>query len=162
WRAWTVAALVAATTSTAAGQIPVASRAGQAVSEAPPVTVTYDGDDGLTLRSRDDRFMLQLGGRVQLRYSDPFDDDPVDLEDLAQARERDIDVRRARFRASGHLLTPKLTFAYQYDLVNTWLLDARLNYEVAPWLQVQAGPWKPEDHRARVAAASRPPPGGRT
>jgi len=118
------------------------------------VTVTYDGGDGLTLRSRDDRFMLQLGGRVQLRYSDPFDDDPVDLEDLAQARERDIDVRRARFRASGHLLTPKLTFAYQYDLVNTWLLDARLNYEVAPWLQVQAGQWKPEYNRERVASSS--------
>ncbi len=131
-----------------------APAAAQETSPTPPVRVTYDAEDGLSLRTRDDRFLLRLGGRVQLRYAEPFEDDPLDPEELGRERERLTEIRRARFRASGYLFTPKLTFAYQYDLVNTWLLDARLNYELKPWLQLQVGQWKAEYNRERVASSS--------
>src|SRR5690606_14396838 len=120
-----------------------------------PIQVTYGADEGLELRERNDRFLLRLGGRVQFRYAEPFEDDPLDPEELGQDRKRLTRIRRARFRASGHVLTPKLTFAYQYDLVNTWLLDARINYEVKPWLQVRFGQWKADYNRERVASSGR-------
>lgn len=125
----------------------------QTAATPPPIQVTYGADEGLELRGRNDRFLLRLGGRVQFRYAEPFEDDPLDPEELGQDRKRLTRIRRARFRASGHVLTPKLTFAYQYDLVNTWLLDARINYEVKPWLQVRFGQWKADYNRERVASS---------
>ena len=124
----------------------------------PPVEVTPRpisyGSEGLELRDADDDFRLVLGGRVQFRYASPFADDPLDPEELGRERETLTQIRRARFRASGHVFSPKLTFNVQYDLVNTWLLDARLNYEVRPWLQFRVGQWKADYNRERVASSS--------
>lgn len=106
------------------------------------------------LRDTGNKVRLVLGGRVQFRYASPFEDDPLDPEELGRERETLTQIRRARFRASGHLLSPRLTFNFQYDLVNTWLLDARLNYEVRPWLQFRAGQWKADYNRERVASSS--------
>lgn len=117
------------------------------------VRITYGPETGLELRDRDDRFSLRLGGRVQFRYATPFEDDPLDPEELGRERETLTRIRRARVRASGHLFTPRLTYSYQYDLVNTWLLDARLDYEVRPWLQLRVGQWKADYNRERVASS---------
>lgn len=112
------------------------------------------GPDGLELRDADNDFRLVLGGRVQFRYASPFEDDPLDPEELGRERTTLTRIRRARFRASGHLSSQKLTFNYQYDIVNMWLLDARLNYEVRPWLQFRVGQWKADYNRERVASSS--------
>jgi phosphate-selective porin OprO and OprP len=121
--------------------------------EPPPPPVVRYGDDGLEIGRDTSPFRLTLGGRLQFRYAAPFVDDPLDPEELGRERETLTNIRRARFRAGGHLFTPRLTFAFQYDLVNTWLLDARLNYEVWPWLQLRAGQWKADYNRERVASS---------
>lgn len=121
----------------------------------PPATaavVSY-GPEGLAFGTDDTRFRLVLGGRIQARYAAPFEDDPLDPEELGRERETLTRIRRARARASGHLFSPRFTFAVQYDLVNTWLLDARVNYELRPWLQVRAGQWKADYNRERVASS---------
>ncbi len=114
--------------------------------------ITY-GDEGLEVRDDGNRFRFVLGGRVQFRYASPFEDDPLDPEELGRERETLTSIRRARFKSTGHLFSPKLTYNFQYDLVNTWLLDARLNYEVRPWLQLRVGQWKADYNRERVASS---------
>lgn len=111
------------------------------------------GDSGLEIGRDTSPFRVTLGGRLQFRYAAPFLDDPLDPEELGRERETLTNIRRARVSAEGHLFTPRLTFAVQYDLVNTWLLDARINVEVRPWLQVRGGQWKADYNRERVASS---------
>lgn len=111
------------------------------------------GADGFEVRDPGDRYRIVLGGRVQFRYASPYSDDPLDPEELGRERETLTSIRRARVRLRGHVLSPKLTFNVQYDLVNTWLLDARVDYEVRPWLQLRAGQWKADYNRERVASS---------
>lgn len=111
------------------------------------------GADGLEVRDPADRYRIVFGGRVQFRYASPYSDDPLDPEELGQDRETLTSIRRARVRVRGHVLSPKLTFNVQYDLVNTWLLDARVDYEVRSWLQLRAGQWKADYNRERVASS---------
>jgi hypothetical protein len=112
------------------------------------------GENGLEVRDPADRYRLVFGGRVQFRYASPYSDDPLDPEEIGRERETLTSIRRARFRVRGHAITPKLTFNVQYDLVNMWLLDARVDYEVRPWLQLRAGQWKADYNRERVASSS--------
>lgn len=149
WAVWIAVGSVLA----ALGNVPVAAQSTPPSGEPSPDVISY-GPEGLELRDADDDFRLRIGGRVQFRYASPFEDDPLDPEEIGRERQTLTRIRRARFRASGHLFSPKLTFNYQYDLVNTWLLDARLNYEVRPWLQFRAGQWKAEYNRERVASSS--------
>jgi phosphate-selective porin OprO and OprP len=127
--------------------------AGFTAAHAQPVRVHY-GDSGLEVGRTDGPFHVTLGGRVQLRYATPFVDDPLDPEELGRERQTLTNIRRARGRADGHLFTPRLSFAFQYDIVNSWLLDASANYEVRPWLQVRAGQWKPDYNRERIASSA--------
>lgn len=105
------------------------------------------GPDGLEFRDTQQHFRLALGGRLQFRTTTPFAEDPIKVEDLGRQRENVTAIRRAQFKALGHVFTPRLTFNLQYDLVNVWLLDARVNYAFRPWLQLRAGQWRVDYNR---------------
>lgn len=94
-------------------------------------------DGGFYLRSRDGRFRLEPSGRLQLRHDTLI----VDRGDNETA----FQVRRGRFKLSGHAWTPKLRYAMQLGLGggDVALLDywAEWRFGDSP-VRLRVGQWK--------------------
>lgn len=132
---------------------PVSTSADDGASKTPHWQFSY-GTDGVEIENAASTFRLAVGGRLQLRHSRPFAADPVAPDDLGQSRETVTEIRRARLRLVGHVLSPALTFAVQYDPLENFLLDARINYAIRPWLQLRAGQWSIEYNRERIISSA--------
>jgi len=114
-------------------------------------TVTYDRK-GLHVEAAGGGFAATLRWRVQLRLATPFDSDPRRPSDFLDPQ-RFWGIRRARFKAQGHLFKPWLEFDYEHDLVDNWVYNAFVTVRKLEWLQFRMGQWKAEFGRERFISS---------
>ena len=102
-------------------------------------------DKGFFIKSDDGNFLLKPAVQFQFRY------DFNDRQDAAHGGSDDLvqdgfEVRRARFRFDGNVLTPKLTYSFVWDTSRAngtvSLLDAWAQYAFTPNLALKAGQFK--------------------
>ncbi len=105
----------------------------QAAKEAKEVKVRYD--EGLKIGLQDKSFEIRIGGLLQTDYLMFQNDYPVD---------NDFDVRRARVFLEGRMyrdFSYRLEFELEGSSSNR-LIDAYINYDAVPWLQLRMGQFK--------------------
>jgi len=117
-------------------------------------SLVYTRKHGLEISSRGGNYKIAIRGRLQLRYSDPFDIDPRKDADFA-IQNRGLRVRRARLKTKGHVFRPWVTFKYEHDLVNHHVLDLRTTIKKYEWLQFRAGQWKVDYNRDRDTSSAK-------
>ncbi len=98
---------------------------------------------GLSLATKDGRFAVNAWLRGQFRYSDPFDSNPLRLEDFDSQPGDELEIRRARVKAEGHLFNPRIGFYYEQELSgDAPLLDLRLDIDVGHGMLMRLGQYK--------------------
>ncbi len=101
------------------------------------------------------RFFGKVNIRSQLRFSSPFQSSPRDEGDFSAVREVDFRFRRARFKTEGHAFAPWIKYKYEYDLVDTRILDARMTIGKWDWMQFRFGQWKADYSRERMDSSGK-------
>lgn len=123
---------------TVRGVIADADRRSQLLSSG-DVTAGYD-NKGAFLRSQDGAFLLRPALQFQFRYVNNYNDAAKDES------EDGFEVRRARFRFDGNVLSPDLTYSFVWDTNRgtgaVSLLDAWAQYRFAPQWVVKVGQFK--------------------
>ena len=122
-----------------------------------PIAVSY-GKKGLEFASRDGNYLMQLGVRVQLRYSYPQEGDSLTPASMASFDDKDVSsfrVRRARLIIGGHGYQPWLKYYFEYDWPSTSLLDWRVDVARFKWATLRVGQWKVEYNRERVDSSGK-------
>ena len=107
------------------------------------------GDKGLQIASPGGSWRFEPAVRVQLRYSDPFDDDPRTLEAIEMPPGADLEIRRARFKLDTQLGVEWLTMYAETELDGPVQLDLRVTIEPNDGFGVRFGQWKAEYNRER-------------
>jgi phosphate-selective porin OprO/OprP len=120
--------------------------------------VSYKEGKGFVFQTGDGRFELDIGGRVQVRYT-LFDLDE-DFVNAPGGREdtQSIDIPRARFWAQGRMYYPGLTYMLQVDFTGSGgdiLRDAFLDYLPIPEIGVRAGQFKTMYARQEMTSSGR-------
>lgn len=105
----------------------------QAEKEAKEVRVSYD--EGLKIGLQDKSFELGIGGLIQADYLMFQNSYPID---------NDFDIRRGRLWLYGRIFRD---FSYRLEAElegssSNRLIDAYINYDAVPWLQVRMGQFK--------------------
>ena len=105
----------------------------KAEKEAKEVKVSYD--EGLKIGLQDKSFEMRIGGLIQADYLMFQNSYPID---------NDFDIRRARIFLEGRLYRD---FSYRLEAElegssSNRLIDAYINYDAVPWLQVRMGQFK--------------------
>ena len=122
-----------------------ASRRSQVFNLAAGGGLTAGYDKGFFLKSDDGNFLLKPAVQFQFRYV------ANQRDDVGGASEEDsftdgFEVRRARFRFDGNVLSPKLTYSFVWDTSRAGgavsLLDAWAQYQFTPDLAVKGGQFK--------------------
>lgn len=112
-------------------------------------------DLGLEWASADRRFWVNPWLRAQLRYSDPFDEDPRRVSDFDEEPGSEFEFRRARLKMEGQLGTPNLTFYYEHELSGDHpLLDLRVDFNLRGW-HGRIGQYKVLYNRERVDSSGK-------
>lgn len=108
-------------------------------------------DKGFTFETVDNRFKLQIQGRIQSRYATPSDSQPTALEDYLSYSDGgdEMGINRARLKLNGHAYQPWLKFSIEHDFVNSTLLTYEVKLEKYDWLKFKTGQWKFEYSRER-------------
>ncbi|MGS2765009.1 OprO/OprP family phosphate-selective porin [Sinomicrobium sp. M5D2P9] len=104
---------------------------------------------GFELKSSDNRYLLQIQGRVQFRFATPDDQDPVTFDDYGTGNSNLFEVNRARLKVGGNVYQPWLKYYWEYELQRSNLLDFRVMVEKWDWLKLKIGQWKVEYSRER-------------
>ena len=117
--------------------------------------LTAGYDKGFFLKSEDGNFLLKPSVNFQFRYV------ANERNDVGGASTEDqfsdgFEVRRARFRFDGNVISPKLTYSFVWDTNraggNVTLLDAWAQYQLTPDLAVKGGQFKESwDHERDVS-----------
>lgn len=107
------------------------------------------GTKGLEVSSKDENYTLQVQGRLQFRFSTPFDSEPVNPEEFNNDEASSFNVNRARLKIGGNAYRPWLKYYWEYELGQSNLMDFRLMVEKWEWLNIKAGQWKVEFSRER-------------
>lgn len=107
------------------------------------------GKKGFEFKTVNNKFLLQIQGRLQFRFATPSDQDPIEFTDYDQDRTSVFKINRARLKVGGHAYKPWLKYYWEYDLANSNLLDFRLMIEKWEWLSFKIGQWKLEYSRER-------------
>ncbi|RDV24533.1 porin [Alteromonas aestuariivivens] len=92
---------------------------------------------------------MQIRGRLQLRYSNTNDSQPVTIQDYEQVYGDEFGINRARLKIGGHAYQPWLKYYLEYELQQGYLLDYRVMIEKYDALKFKAGQWKFEYSRER-------------
>ena len=117
-----------------------------------PVKASY-GKNGFRLETKDGKFSMELGARVQLRYSYDQEGDGFKPQDPTVFDDKDVSsfrVRRARIKIGGHGYWPWLKYYAEYDWVSNTMLDYRLDVAKFKWATLRVGQWKIDYNRERV------------
>lgn len=107
------------------------------------------GSKGFEFSTANNRFLLQVQSRFQFRYATPDDQNPLTFEDFTDESTNILKINRARLKVGGHAYQPWLKYYWEYDFVNSNLLDFRLMIEKWEWLSFKVGQWKLEFTRER-------------
>ncbi len=114
------------------------------------------GSKGIEFQSRDNKYLLQIEVRGQFRFSFPYDQDPVTLNDFDPANDKgSLKVNRARLKVGGHSFQPWLKYYFEYELAATNLLDFRVMVEKLPYLKIKVGQWKSQYNRERIISSGK-------
>lgn len=108
-------------------------------------------DKGFTFQTSDNRFKMQIQGRIQPRFASPSDSQPTALDDYYTYTEsgNEMGINRARLKINGHAYQPWLKFQIEHDFVNSTLLTYAIKLEKYDWLKFKTGQWKFEYSRER-------------
>ena len=115
----------------------------------------YYGDKGWHLESANDKYATDFQLRLQLRYSYPFEQDPLSLEDFNNGRQHILQIRRARVKIGGHAFTPKLKYYMEYELAASSLLDFWAIYSFSKAIKIQVGQYKARYNTERIVSSGR-------
>jgi phosphate-selective porin len=131
-----------------------------------PVKTEY-GDKGFHLETGDGNWATNLQWRAQMRYSNPHNSDPRQVDDFERNDESSFELRRVRMKIGGHGYRPWLKYYFELDLQPTRnadgepedagvrLIDWRITAEKYKWLAFRAGQWKINYNRERVDSSGR-------
>lgn len=133
----------------AGAEAPVAEApSGEAVAEAKPAPLAgYDG--GFFVQSEDESFLIEIGAKLQTRYTAEYAQAPGKDEITSS-----IAIRRAQVQLGGHLFTKKLRWGFQAEFAKGAALDDYwLEYEAVDGaLSVRAGRYKMPYSRHQLAS----------
>lgn len=115
----------------------------------------YYGDKGWHLETANEKFATDFQLRLQLRYSYPFEQDPLSLEDFNNEKQHILQIRRARVKIGGHAFTPKLKYYMEYELAASNLLDFWAIYSFNKAIKIQVGQYKARYNTERVVSSGR-------
>ena len=111
------------------------------------------GSKGLDIRSRDGNFFAHINWRAQMRFTSREFEDPIAPN--PDEREGNFVVNRARFKLGGHAYRPWLGYYFEYDFVQSALLDLRFTLQASDALQLRVGQWKVPYNRERVDSSGK-------
>jgi len=115
----------------------------------------YYGDKGWHLESANGKYVTDFQLRLQLRYSYPFEQDPLSLEDFNNEKQHILQIRRARVKIGGHAFTPKLKYYMEYELAASSLLDFWAIYSFNKAIKIQVGQYKARYNTERIVSSGR-------
>lgn len=115
----------------------------------------YYGDKGWHWETGDGKYATDLQLRLQLRYSYPFEENPVTLEQFNQDAQHIIQIRRARLKIGGHAFTPRLKYYMEYELAASNLLTYYLIYSVHRAFNLHVGQYKVRYNNERVISSGK-------
>lgn len=111
---------------------------------------------GITWKSDDGRFLINPWLRLQTRYSNPFDSDPLQFSDYEDSPGDEFEVRRARIKTEGHIFSPNIGFYYEQELSGDHpLLDLRLDISLRDDLLLRIGQYKLVYNRERIDSSGK-------
>jgi phosphate-selective porin len=113
------------------------------------------GDKGFEIETADGQFLFQIQPRLQVRFSYPFDSDPVTLEQFGEGDELSLSVRRARLKVGGHGFRPWLKYYFEYELASAALLNFEVMVQKYESLSLRVGQWKVEYNRERMISSGK-------
>ena len=112
-------------------------------------------DRGFQFTDPQNRFQLQIGGRLQFRFATPNDQDPITYDDFFPGEKTVFKINRARLKVGGFTFKPWLKYYFEYELSANRLLDFRVMIEKWPWMSFKMGQWKTEYTRERVISSGK-------
>jgi len=115
----------------------------------------YYGDKGWHLESTNGYYATDFQLRLQLRYSYPFEQDPISLEDFNTQKQHILQIRRARVKIGGHAFTPKFKYYMEYELAASSLLDFWAIYSFNKAINIQVGQYKARYNTERIVSSGR-------
>ena len=119
-----------------------------------PVTAHAEGevryDKGFVIQDGE-AYKLKLGGRVQTRYQLTM----ADQGDADRENSQHFAIQRARIKASGTVLDPDLSFAFQADFGKGFvtLKDFYVTYKLGDGVELQAGQYKRPYSRHQITSS---------
>ena len=91
------------------------------------VTNNRFGKGLINVMSQDSSWSTKVAFRFQTQYEGSYDFNDSSFSDRAY-------VRRARIKGSGHAFSPRLTYKFEYDVANGYVLDAVIKWNfVGNW-----------------------------
>ena len=88
------------------------------------MTNTPFGKGLINVFAKDSSWSTKVAFRFQTRYDGTYDFSDSSFSDKAY-------VRRARIKGSGNVFTPKISYKFEYDVANGYVLDAVLKWNFA-------------------------------
>ena len=103
---------------------------------------------GYVLGSKDSNNYMKINARLQSRFDGTYIDDNSSFNKKYQ-------FRRARVKLSGFTLSPKLAYKYEYDTLNSQVLDAVLKWNFTGNFHLWVGQTKLPGNRERVISSQK-------
>lgn len=119
-----------------------------------PIFVTY-GSKGWEFGTSDGNYLLQFQSRLQFRYANPWDTNPVTFDDFNKEPQNVLKINRARLKIGGNVYQPWLKYYWEYELAAGNLLDFRVMIEKESYFKVKVGQWKVQYNRERVISSGK-------
>jgi hypothetical protein len=103
---------------------------------------------GYVLGSKDSNNYMKISARLQSRFDGTYLDDSSSFTKKYQ-------FRRARIKLDGFTLSPKLAYKYEYDILNSQVLDAVLKWNFTGNFHLWIGQTKLPGNRERVISSQK-------
>ncbi|MGI9244809.1 MAG: porin [Verrucomicrobiales bacterium] len=112
------------------------------------------GDKGLQFTSSDQQTDLWLGLRFQSR-TDTLPGQIRSASDLQPPPNGATEVKRARIKGGGTLLTENFEIYSEYNIPTNSLLDYRGTWHLTDHISIRAGQWKSDFNRERIDSSGK-------
>ncbi|WP_186758283.1 OprO/OprP family phosphate-selective porin [Echinicola salinicaeni] len=110
---------------------------------------------GFQFTSPDNKYRLQIGGRLQFRYAYPGDQDPITFDDFEVQTRNIFKINRARLKVGGFAHQPWLKYYFEYELGANRLLNFEVKVEKWQWFNFKVGQWKIDYSRERSISSGK-------